>query len=81
MSTAGVRVTVVTTAVLECKDADDVDHEAEDRYHKKSLVMDFRRLKQTLQPESHQITTYRQNHKIQHGPKKVGPVMAIMYNN
>jgi len=48
MCTAGVRVTVVTATVLECKDADDVDYEAENRHDQQSVVMDFWRFTQTL---------------------------------
>jgi len=48
MSTASMRVTMVSAAVLECKDANDVDDEAEDGHNEQPLVVDFGRLEQTL---------------------------------
>ena len=62
MSGTGVWVTVPATcsamwvammtaaAVLECKDADDVNDKAEQGHDEQSLVVDFGRLKQALQP-------------------------------
>ena len=63
MSGTGVWVTVTATcsamwvammtaaAVLECKDADDVNDKAEQGHDEQSLVVDFGRLKQALQPQ------------------------------
>ena len=55
---------MVTTAVLERKDADDVDDEAEDRHEEQSLVVNFRRLKETLQPERVELVRVFMSHSM-----------------
>jgi len=42
---------MTAAAVLECKDADDVNDKAEQGHDEQSLVVDFGRLKQALQPQ------------------------------
>jgi len=48
MSSCTVGVTVVTAAMLEGKDTDDVDDETENGHDKQSLVVHLRRLKHPL---------------------------------